>query len=117
MARSKTIPAQAAAAAILAACLVGLPSRPAAAAETVTECTVIGVCYCVSKDNLTPINANVARVRQLIADQKTQGKAIGYISVRLSTVGGSYFGVNSDVVFRTKDAIEKRLGQHSVWML
>jgi hypothetical protein len=118
MARSKKIPTQATAAAILAACLVGLLSRPAAA-ETVmvTECSVIGLCYCVNKDQLTPINANIARVRQLIADQKAQGKAIGYMSVPLSTVGGSYFGVNSDVASRTKDAIEKRFGQHSVWIL
>jgi hypothetical protein len=118
MARSKKIPTQATAVAILAACLVGFLSRPAAADTVmVTECSVIGLCYCVNKDNLTPINANIARVRQLIADQKAQGKAIGYISVPLSTAGGSYFGVNSDVAFRTKDAIEKRLGEHSVWML
>lgn len=118
MASSEKIRRQATAAAILTACLAGFLPRPAAA-ETVmvTECTVIGLCYCVNEDYLTPINANIARLRQLIADQKTQGKAIGYISVPLSTAGGSYFGVNSDVANRTKDAIEKRLGQHSVWML
>jgi hypothetical protein len=88
-----------------------------AAADTVTECTVIGLCYCVNKDNLTPINTNITRLRQMIVDQKAQGKAIGYMSIPLSTVGGSYFGVNSDVAVRTKDAIEKRFGQHAVWLL
>lgn len=122
MASLKKISGQATTAAILAAtlatCLAGVLSRPAAAEPVmVTECTVIGLCYCVNKDYLTPINANIARLRQLIADQKTQGKAIGYISVPLSTAGGSYYGVNSDVAARTKDAVEKQLGQHSVWML
>jgi hypothetical protein len=116
MASIEKIRRQATGAAILVACLAGFLPRPAAA-ETVTECTVIGLCYCVNKDYLTPINANITRVRGLIADQKTQGKAIGYISVPLSTLGGSYYGVNADVASRTKDAIEKRFGEHSVWML
>ena len=103
-------------AAILTAVLAALPLR-AAAADMVTQCTAIGLCYCVNKDNLTPINANIARVRQLITDQRAQDKAIGYISVPLSTLGGSYFDVNSDVAYRTKIRVEQQLGVHSVWML
>src|SRR5258708_29225863 len=86
-------------------------------AATITACTSINLCYCINADNQEAINANIARVRQLIIDQRTQGKAIGYISVPLSTTGGSYFGVNQDIAKEIKDRIEKRFGRNSVWML
>src|SRR5258708_23331572 len=86
-------------------------------AATITACTSINLCYCINADNQGAIDANIARVRQLIVDQRTQGKAIGYISVPLSTTGGSYFGVNQDIAKQIKDRIEKRFGRHSVWML
>ena len=63
-------------------------------AATITACTIVNLCYCINADNQDAIDANIARVRQLINDQRTQGKAIGYISVPLSTTGRSYFGVN-----------------------
>jgi hypothetical protein len=84
---------------------------------TITACTSINLCYCINADNQDAINANIARVRQLIIDQRTQSKAIGYISVPLSTTGGSYFGVNQDIAKEIKDRIEKRFGRNSVWML
>src|SRR5258707_2498923 len=84
---------------------------------TVTPCTSINLCYCINADNQDSINANIARVRQLIVDQRTQGKAVGYISIPLSTTGGSYFGVNQDIAKEIKDRIEKRFGRNSVWML
>jgi hypothetical protein len=77
-------------------------------AGAVTVCTAIDLCYCVNSDLRGPIDANVARVRQLLQDQRKQGKAIGYLSIPLSTAGGSYFGVNVDVAQQTKDRIEKR---------
>jgi hypothetical protein len=92
-----------------------LPAQSVAA--NVTACTTLNLCYCINPDNRDAINANIARVRKLIVDQKTQGKAVGYMSVPLSTAGGSYFGVNTDVAAETKKAVEARLGQHSVWML
>jgi hypothetical protein len=104
------------AAAILSAAITAFPLK-LAAAEMVTECTVIGLCYCVNKDYQKPINDNITRVRQLIAEQKAAGKAIGYLSVPLSTLGGGLMIVNMDVAARTKEAIERRLGQHSAWML
>jgi len=86
-------------------------------AATVTACTSINLCYCINTDNQDAVNANIARVRQLIVDQKAQGKAIGYISIPLSTTGGSYFGVNQDIAKEIRDRIEKRFGRNSVWML
>jgi hypothetical protein len=42
---------------------------------------------------------------------------IGYLSIPLSTVGGSYFGVNREVAQQTKDRIERRFGSGSAWIL
>jgi hypothetical protein len=95
--------------------VLALPAEGNAA--SMTACTTLNLCYCINGDNLGAINANIARVQKLIGDQRTQGKAIGYMSIPLSTVGGSYYGVNADVATDTKEAIEKRLGQHAVWML
>jgi hypothetical protein len=88
-----------------------------ARAGTVTACTAIDLCYCVNTEVRSQIDANVARVRQLIAEQRKQDKAIGYMSIPLSTAGGSYFGVNTDVAAQTKDNLEKRLGANSAWIL
>jgi hypothetical protein len=88
-----------------------------ALAETVTACTNINLCYCINTYSRDAINDNIARVRQLLVEQRTLGKAIGYLSIPLSTAGGSYFGVNIDVAKGVKERIEKRFGVHSVWML
>ena len=63
------------------------------------------------------IDANVTKIRKLISEQKAAGKAIGYLSIPISTVGGSYFGVSSEVAARTKATVEKRLGANSAWLL
>src|SRR5260370_37640758 len=86
-------------------------------AATITACTSINLCYCINAGNQDSINANISRVRQLISDQRTQGKAIGYISIPLSTTGGGYFGVNQEIAKDIKDRIEKRFGRNSVWVL
>jgi S1/P1 Nuclease len=92
-------------------------TTPAIPPEKVTACTKINVCYCVTAAYRDPITSNVARVRQLIADQRAMGKAIGYLSVPLSTLGGSYFSVNQEVAAQTKGRIERRFGPASVWVL
>ncbi len=86
-------------------------------APSVTACTLIKVCYCVTEAHRDAIAANVARVRQLLADQRAAGKMIGYLSVPISTLGGGYFGVNREVAQATKQQIEARFGSGSVWML
>jgi hypothetical protein len=100
-----------------AACAIALSGTTGALAARATECTAIAICYCVEQDLKPAIDANVAKIRALIAAQKTAGKAIGYMSVPLSTAGGSYFGVNNDVALRTKANVEKRLGANSAWLL
>jgi hypothetical protein len=88
-----------------------------ASAGQVTACTRLDICYCVNTDYRDAINDNVARVRQLIADNKAAGKAIGYLSVPLSSAGGASFAINTEAA----DAIVKnataRLGPRSVWLL
>jgi cytochrome d ubiquinol oxidase subunit I len=56
-------------------------------------------------------------IATLTADERASGKAIGYLSIPLSTVGGSYFGVNQTVAQQAKERIEKRFGAGSVWIL
>lgn len=101
----------------LAQLLNAIWPSPPATVEKVTACTLINVCYCVTATNRDAIAANVRQVRQLIADQRAAGKMIGYLSVPLSTVGGSYFGVNREVAQQSKDWIERRFGTGSVWIL
>ena len=90
---------------------------PAAPVEKVTVCTKINMCYCVTAAYRDAIAANVSRLRQLIADQRSAGKSVGYLSIPLSTLGGGHFGVNTEVAAQTKDRIEKRFGPGSVWIL
>ncbi|HTS23485.1 MAG TPA: hypothetical protein VMN79_16965 [Casimicrobiaceae bacterium] len=82
-----------------------------------TECTRIGICYCVSADAKAAIGEKVERFRALIADAHKAGKAVGYLSVPLSPAGGGYFNLNAEVAERTKAAIEQRFGAQFVWVL
>jgi hypothetical protein len=88
-----------------------------ASAMPATACTALDICYCINTDYRDAINVNIARVRQLIADNKAQGKAIGYLSVPLSPAGGGYFPLNAEVAARTAKDVEMRFGKRSVWML
>lgn len=112
MGRSKRKIEFAAAAAIVAVAI----SAPVQAAP-VTACTALDICYCINSERLDAITANVARVRQLIADNKAKGKAVGYLSVPLSSVGGGSFQINSEVAKSTASEVEARFGQTSVWVL
>ena len=99
---------------LYAAALVAPSSAQAARA---TECTAINICYCVEQDLKGAIDTNVSKVRQVIAEQKSAGKAVGYLSIPISTVGGAYYGVNVDVAAKTKAAVEKRFGEKALWIL
>jgi hypothetical protein len=101
--------------ALAAALAFGAANR--ASATPITACTALDICYCVNTDYRDAINANIARVRQLIVDNKAQGKAIGYLSVPLSPAGGGYFPVNAEVAARTAKDVEMRFGKRSVWVL
>jgi hypothetical protein len=88
-----------------------------ARAETETACTTAKFCYCVDAAMKPAIEKQVAFIRGLIAQEKGQGKSIGYLSIPLSTVAGSYFGVNLKVAEGAKQRLEARFGAAQVWLL
>jgi hypothetical protein len=100
--------------ALVAACLA---SGGAASADTATECTLIKFCYCVDVGLKDVIEQQVAAVREMIGKQKAQGKAIGYMSIPISTVAGSFFGVNVKVGTEVKERVESRFGPNDAWIL
>jgi hypothetical protein len=93
------------------------PQTSVAAPGTVTLCTRLDFCYCVNSDYRDAIDANVVRVRGLIASYKAQGKAIGYLSVPLSPAGGGSFAVNAEIAAATASSVTARLGAQSAWIL
>ncbi|CAN5402485.1 hypothetical protein BH11PSE4_BH11PSE4_08180 [soil metagenome] len=88
-----------------------------ARAETTTACTALNICYCINAANKPAIETNIATIRQLLAEQRSSGKSIGYLSIPLSSAGGSYFGINREVALQTKAAVEKQFGADAVWLL
>lgn len=96
--------------------LAPVMSAPSLAA-TATECTTISICYCVNADLKSLIDANVAKLRQRIAEEKSKGKAIGFLSIPLSTAGGGYINVNKEIAAQAKKRIEQRFGANSLWIL
>ncbi len=100
--------------ALAAATLVS--PQAAGATGLVTACTPLDICYCVNSDYREVIDANVARVRQLIASNKAQGKAIGYLSIPLSPAGGGSFAVNSEIAAKVAQNVTARFGAKSMWL-
>ncbi|MEO8158535.1 MAG: hypothetical protein ABI648_12120 [Betaproteobacteria bacterium] len=82
-----------------------------------TECAKVGICYCVNDDLKPTIAGRVERFRQMLADQRKAGKAVGYLSVPLTSSGGGNFNVNKEVAEGAKAAIEKRFGAEFIWVL
>src|SRR5260370_40062412 len=78
----------------LVAAALALAALASAEEAEVTKCTALDICYCVNTKYLDAITANVSRVRQLIADNKAKGKAVGYLSVPLSPAGGGAYPDN-----------------------
>jgi hypothetical protein len=103
-------------AAALAVSMAACPAYPVLAGRT-TECVKIAVCYCVNSDLKELIDAKVAMFRDVLAAERKAGKAIGYMSVPLSTVGGGFFNVNMEVAAAAKAQLEKRFGSSQVWIL
>ena len=100
---------------LIVATLVGWPGAVQAAKST--DCAKVGMCYCVNDDLKATIIARVERFRQMIADQRKAGKAIGYLSVPLTSTGGGNYDVNVEVAASAKAAIEKRYGGDFVFVL
>ena len=93
-----------------------LPLMSAHAAKT-TECTALKLCFCVNDDFKPLIAEKVKYFRTVIAEQRAKGKAIGYISVPLSTLGGGFFDVNAEVSLAAKKRVEARFGESNAWAL
>jgi hypothetical protein len=89
----------------------------AARAESATECTASKFCYCVNAAVKPAIEKQVGVIRGLIAEQKAQGKTVGYMSIPLSTVAGAYFGVNVKIAEEVKKRVEQRFGAALTWLL
>jgi hypothetical protein len=94
-----------------------LAAAPAAQAAKATACTKLGLCYCVNDELAATIAQRVERFRQVVAEQRRAGKAIGYLSVPLTAAGGGNFDVNKEVAERAKAAIEARFGAEYVYVL
>jgi hypothetical protein len=105
------------AASILVAATFCSTWHASAQAAKITECAKIGTCYCVNEDLKPTIGSKVERFRQMIAEQRKTGKAVGYLSVPLTSAGGGNFNVNKEVAESAKAAIEKRFGADFVWVL
>jgi hypothetical protein len=89
----------------------------AARGAKATECTKLNICYCVNDELKATIQAKVESFRQTIAEQRKAGKAVGYLSVPLTSAGGGNFDVNKEVAESAKAAIEKRFGANFVYVL
>jgi hypothetical protein len=104
-------------AAMMLALAFALAFSMTASASSVTACTALDICYCINTDYRDAIDANVKRVRQLIASNKAEGKAIGYLSIPLSPAGGGSFAINSDIAAKAASDVTLRLGARSAWIL
>jgi len=103
-------------AAALALEILALAATPGHA-DQATACTMDEFCYCVNSDLRGAIEQHVDFIRTRIAEEKAKGKAVGYLSIPLSTVGGSYLNVNLEVAGEVKQWVENRLGVRAAWLL
>ena len=101
---------------LLAVGLMTVGATPAQAAKS-TACSKIAICYCVNDALKALIETKVSQFRERLEAERKAGKAVGYLSVPLSTVGGGFFNVNIEVATAAKGQIEKRFGAERVWVL
>jgi hypothetical protein len=88
-----------------------------ARADKVTECTAGGFCYCIDAELRGAIQQKISDIRALVEAQRANGKAVGYLSIPLSTIEGSYFGENVRIAAEIKERVEDRFGIHAAWLL
>ncbi len=101
---------------ITVAAVLGV-SGLAAQAAPLTDCSPNGICYCIDSGFKPLIDANLVRLRALLAENRAAGKAIGYQSIPLSTLGGGYFNINREVGAATKARVEARFGSKQTYLL
>jgi hypothetical protein len=98
---------------VAAAALLAPPAR----AAMVTDCSPNGICYCIEDGFKPAIAANLVKLRAILADERAKGKAIGYQSIPLSTLGGGYFNLNREVGNKVKERVEARFGANQTYLL
>ena len=103
--------------ACLSAAIALCSASSGAFAAKATECTKVGICYCVNDELKATIQTKVDRFRQTIAEQRKAGKAVGYLSVPLTSGGGGNFNINKEVADTARAALEKRFGSEFVYVL
>src|SRR5438045_9478296 len=91
---------------IAMAALSAALAAPSAQAARVTECTAINICYCVETDIKPAIDHNIGKIRQAIAEQKSFGRASGYMSLPISNVGGACSASDVTGAANTRDKDE-----------
>jgi hypothetical protein len=101
---------------LVAAVVLFVLGAVAARAAKVTECAKVGVCYCVTDELKATIATKVEAFRVAIEAQRRAGKAVGYLSLPLTSTGGGNFNVNREVAASAKAAIEKRYGADFLWV-
>jgi hypothetical protein len=92
-------------------------SAPNARADALTQCTRLEFCYCVNSDLNAIIDTRVTEIRAAIKAQRDQGKAVGYLSIPISTTEGSYQRLNFQTAASTKSHVEARFGTGATWLL
>ena len=98
-------------------CALAVLTGTTVKAESSTQCTSLGFCYCVNADLRPIMERHVADIRKAMRAQRDLGKAIGYLSIPISTIEGSYFGVNIDTANDVIARLEARMGRDLVWTL
>ena len=86
-------------------------------AERAPKTTVVGSVYMVEPAFEPVLNETIERLRALISEQRGQGKLIGFVSIPLSTRGGGYRDINTEVSEQIKNKLEKRFGADHFWAL
>lgn len=102
---------------IAATLFTGFLAATGAQAAPVTDCSPNGICYCIESAFKPVLDAQVVKLRALLAQERALGKAIGYQSIPLSTIGGGFFNINRDVGEATKKRVEARLGASQTYLL
>ena len=102
---------------VLAVSSAALLHANSATAAMVTDCSPNGICYCIEEGFKPAIAANLAKLQTLIRDQRAMGKAVGYQSLPLSTLGGGHFNLNREVGAKVKARVETRFGANQTYLL
>lgn len=96
--------------------LACVPPRSAGPMGKTTEKTVLGMCYSVRREFLGPIDRLLGELREEVRSQKRSGKIVGFVSIPLTSRGGGYRPLNSEVSEAVNERLRRRFGER-FWVL